>query len=142
MFTDVFDGYFARKLDQITDFGKFYDAVVDKIVIYSVLFSLYLTGVFEYYVIFPMFIRDMVVDSLRSFASKNDMIIGANRFGKSKFLLQIISAIVALLYLDLFSKDAAVFLVLANCILAAAFLVSLGGLKVVYFKAKSPNQEQ
>jgi len=38
-FSDVFDGYLARKLNQKSDFGKILDPIVDKIVIFC--FSLY-----------------------------------------------------------------------------------------------------
>jgi len=38
-FSDVFDGYLARKLNQVSDFGKVLDPVVDKIVIFC--FCLY-----------------------------------------------------------------------------------------------------
>ena len=140
MLTDVLDGHFARKLKKVSDFGKFYDAVVDKIVIYAVLFSLYASGVIKYYVIFPMFMRDMIVDSLRSLASRNDVIIGANVYGKLKFLLQTLSVIIALLYLDPFGKDCPVLVALANVCLVGAFLVSFGGLKAVYSQVKSWNR--
>jgi hypothetical protein len=70
------------------------------------------------------------------------VIIGANRFGKLKFLLQIISAIVALLYLDLFQQDRTVFFILSNGTLAIAFFISLGGLKVVFSQVKSWNKKQ
>jgi CDP-diacylglycerol--glycerol-3-phosphate 3-phosphatidyltransferase len=141
MLTDVLDGYFARKLKQVTDFGKFYDAVVDKIVIYAVLFSLYSSGAFKYYVIFPMFIRDMIVDSLRSFASRNRAIVGSNKYGKLKFLFQSISVILAILYLDLYQQGHLVFFVLTNSCLAVAFLVSLAGSREVFFEVTSWNRK-
>ncbi len=127
IFTDVLDGFLARKLKQATDLGVFYDAVVDKILIYTVLFSLYSFGVFKYYVIFPMFVRDIIVDSLRSFAAR-DGIVGANRCGKLKFLFQSISVILALLYLGFGQQERPSFSVLTNSCLAVAFLVSIGGL--------------
>ena len=43
--TDVVDGYIARKYNQITDFGKLFDPLADKLMVLSVLITLWLRGI-------------------------------------------------------------------------------------------------
>ncbi len=43
--TDLLDGYIARKYNQITDFGKLFDPLADKLMVLSVLLSQVLLGV-------------------------------------------------------------------------------------------------
>ncbi len=42
--TDILDGYLARKLDQITEFGKVIDPLADKVLIVFVVLNLFLIG--------------------------------------------------------------------------------------------------
>ena len=39
-FTDFLDGYIARKYNQVTDFGKFMDAVADKLMVFGALLAI------------------------------------------------------------------------------------------------------
>jgi CDP-diacylglycerol--glycerol-3-phosphate 3-phosphatidyltransferase len=42
--TDVLDGYFARKFNQITEFGKIIDPLADKVIVGAVVLKLFLLG--------------------------------------------------------------------------------------------------
>ncbi|GMU84815.1 MAG: CDP-diacylglycerol--glycerol-3-phosphate 3-phosphatidyltransferase [Ignavibacteriales bacterium] len=42
--TDILDGYFARKLNQITELGKILDPLADKICVAAIFLKLYLLG--------------------------------------------------------------------------------------------------
>jgi phosphatidylglycerophosphate synthase len=42
--TDILDGYLARKLNQITEFGKIIDPLADKVLIVFVVLNLFLIG--------------------------------------------------------------------------------------------------
>lgn len=46
-FTDMFDGYFARKLKQTSDIGSFLDALCDRIFVLLIFFGLLISGKFD-----------------------------------------------------------------------------------------------
>ena len=45
LLSDVFDGWLARRLDAVTRFGGFFDAITDIVVVLSLLTLLYISGV-------------------------------------------------------------------------------------------------
>lgn len=122
--TDAADGFVARALGQTTSLGAKLDPLVDKILVYSTLFSLMSIGVLHPAVVFPMFVRDMMVDGLRNEISTTAP-VGANIWGKSKFGFQTGSIILGLL--SCVGQIAALANV-ANMALIIALLVSLPGL--------------
>jgi len=65
--TDYFDGYVARKYNQVTNFGKFIDPVADKIlVVSSLLLILYGYNKLEIFIpVCIIILREVVISSLR-----------------------------------------------------------------------------
>ena len=47
--TDMLDGYLARKLNQITDFGKLFDPLADKVMVVTAMVCQALIGVFPWF---------------------------------------------------------------------------------------------
>lgn len=122
--TDAADGFVARALGQTTSLGAKLDPLVDKILVYSTLFSLMSIGVLHPSIVFPMFVRDMIVDGLRNEMSST-IPVGANIWGKSKFGFQAVSIVLGLL--SCVGQTAALASA-ANIALVIALLVSLPGL--------------
>ena len=61
-FTDYLDGMLARKNNQITDFGKFSDAIADKILVNSVLIIFACQGYIPAFIPVIIIMRDTIVD--------------------------------------------------------------------------------
>lgn len=88
--TDFLDGYLARKMKVVSNFGKLWDPITDKILINSTLISLaYINSVFAWVAVL-MVVRDIVVDGVRSWKAVHGIIIPANIFGKLKTVLQML----------------------------------------------------
>jgi len=90
--TDWLDGYLARKLDQVTDLGKFLDPLVDKLLILCVLLALIEMGLVPAWGVSIILARELTIAGWRVNRTK---ISGANIWGKLKTVSQI--AAIALL---------------------------------------------
>lgn len=94
--TDALDGYLARKYKWITNFGKFWDPLADKILTNSVLFCLAAPNLNLVPIWIPiiMLIRDIIIDGTRMIASNKNIVISANIYGKLKTVNTMIAIIV------------------------------------------------
>ena len=59
--TDILDGYLARKLNQITEFGKVIDPLADKVLIVFVVLNLFLLGEIPDYYFYMIVARDALI---------------------------------------------------------------------------------
>lgn len=96
-FTDYLDGYLARKLNQVTNFGKLFDPLADKLMLLTALFCLARTEYIPWWVLAVMIIKElvMVVGSM-FMLGKEHVVVQANMFGKTATVLFI--AAVALIF--------------------------------------------
>ncbi|EIE40264.1 CDP-diacylglycerol--glycerol-3-phosphate 3-phosphatidyltransferase [Mycoplasmopsis canis UFG4] len=102
MFTDFLDGYLARKWKVVSNFGKLWDPLADKVMTTSVLIFLAWMNIIPFWIVVILVIRDIVVDGARVVMSKNNISIAANLYGKLKTLVLSISIIfVMIMYLSL-----------------------------------------
>ncbi|MUL35150.1 CDP-diacylglycerol--glycerol-3-phosphate 3-phosphatidyltransferase [Gloeocapsopsis dulcis] len=95
--TDWVDGYLARRLNQITELGKFLDPLVDKLLILAPLLALNKLGQVPTWGVFLILARELTIAGWRVTPSLtgNTAIAGANFWGKLKTVSQI--AAIALL---------------------------------------------
>ena len=82
--TDFLDGYIARKKGLVTDFGKFVDAIADKVLVNFVLIIFAVNGVISPIIPVVIIFRDTIVDSIRMLASKKGVVVAAGKAGKLK----------------------------------------------------------
>jgi CDP-diacylglycerol--glycerol-3-phosphate 3-phosphatidyltransferase len=131
--TDILDGHVARRFDQISDLGAKLDALIDKALIYALLFSLFYVRIYSPFLLFPMFFRDMIVDGLRNTVNCS---VPSNVWGKLKFSLQSVSVLLGLAYcMDPVHLE---WIWLANATLALAFGVSIPGLWIIIRSTLDP----
>lgn len=89
-FTDFLDGYLARKLNQVTDFGKLMDPLADKIFVTAVFLILVEADNVTMPAWIPVVIisREFMVTGLRTLAASKGVVIPADGWGKVKTALQ------------------------------------------------------
>ncbi|MCF8260328.1 MAG: CDP-alcohol phosphatidyltransferase family protein [Melioribacteraceae bacterium] len=59
--TDMLDGYFARKLNQVTEFGKIIDPLADKISYALIVIKLYMISAIPDFFFWAVIIRDLYI---------------------------------------------------------------------------------
>jgi len=87
--TDWLDGYLARKLDQVTDLGKFLDPLVDKLLVLAPLLALIELGQVPAWGVFLILARELAIAGWRVNPNLTQEISGANIWGKLKTVTQI-----------------------------------------------------
>ena len=96
--TDFFDGYFAKKYNCSTDYGKMIDAIADKVLIDSVLILLATIGFVHPVIAVVVMIRDIAVDSIKRYAASKGLVIGSSKLAKLKTVLFMVSITMILFY--------------------------------------------
>ncbi|GAU79097.1 CDP-diacylglycerol--glycerol-3-phosphate 3-phosphatidyltransferase [Fusibacter sp. 3D3] len=97
-FTDFLDGYLARKLNLITNFGKFMDPLADKLLITSALICFVELGKISSWVVIVIISREFIVSIFRAVAASEGIVIAASWWGKFKTISQMIMVIVILMH--------------------------------------------
>lgn len=100
-FTDYLDGHYARKHNEVTDFGKLFDPFADVILhLTTMICYMFSYGDFGGYIIPVLFmlimIREFSQNFLRMVAAKKGIAIGARKGGKVKTVFYIFSGFFAL----------------------------------------------
>jgi CDP-diacylglycerol--glycerol-3-phosphate 3-phosphatidyltransferase len=89
--TDYYDGYFARKYNAVSNFGKFMDPIADKILVTSVLVMLLWQGKIDAWMVIIILARDNFIGGIRSIAAADQIIIAAKPAGKWKTAMQMVA---------------------------------------------------
>lgn len=82
-FTDLLDGYLARKHHQITDFGKLMDPLADKLMVITALICQGVKGVFPWPAIVIVMLKELVMVFGATYMLNHDIVVYANWSGKS-----------------------------------------------------------
>tara|TARA_B100000900_G_scaffold410392_1_gene428110 strand:- start:811 stop:1326 length:516 start_codon:yes stop_codon:yes gene_type:complete len=93
--TDFFDGYLARKFEVVSDFGKIFDPLSDKVLAFVFLIIIVNTNIIPLAIILLLITRDLIVDGVR-LALAREIVIPAIRSAKNKTVLMFLTIAVAL----------------------------------------------
>lgn len=151
--TDAIDGKLARKNGQVTNFGKFFDPLADKILVIGAYvclcagnlnLSVFMNNVMLWATIIVIF-RELAVTSLRLLLSKESgLVVAANMLGKLKTVSQCICVLVILLEPIIFPENIAIFhtynLLSYICIVTMVTLTIISGYNYIktYWKFLDP----
>jgi len=108
--SDWLDGKLARESGQVSTFGRFMDAVIDKVMIIGLMVALVNGGYFAGYRITAMIVvlciicREFMISGLRMVAASKGIVVEADASGKAKTFLQL-NAIGWLLGVRMLTRD-------------------------------------
>lgn len=102
--TDFLDGFIARKKHLVSDFGKLWDPIADKVLIDSTLIILTYWQIVYVWITVLMITRDLIVDATRMIKAKEGKVVAANIWGKLKTVVQMVGLILVLLIFNQFSN--------------------------------------
>lgn len=91
--SDIFDGYVARKYDQVTDLGKILDPMADSIARISLFFT-FTQGIVQIplLLVLVFLYRDVFISMLRTLCALRGVALAARTSGKIKAVIQAIAA--------------------------------------------------
>jgi len=96
--TDVIDGYVARKYNMITNFGRLFDPLADKMLVTVAFVGFVEMKLFPAWIVILILCREFLVTGLRTLGMSQGRIIHADRWGKHKTISQIITIIATLVF--------------------------------------------
>jgi CDP-diacylglycerol--glycerol-3-phosphate 3-phosphatidyltransferase len=88
-FTDLLDGYLARRWGQVTTIGTLLDPIADKLLISAALISLVQVHAVAAWMVILIVAREFAVSGLRAIAAAEGYTIKASDLGKTKMLSQV-----------------------------------------------------
>ena len=96
--TDYFDGYLARQMNLVSNFGKVMDPVADKLLVSSTFIMLASLGWVPAWMVCIIVGREIAVTGLRNLMAQSRKDVSASNLGKYKTGFQIAAAIPLLLH--------------------------------------------
>ncbi len=126
--TDFLDGYLARRLNLVTNLGKFMDPLADKMLVTAAMVAIIdlgtkgilPAGTLPAWIVVFILLREFMVSGIRLIAAGQNHVIAASYLGKLKTVVQMAMIIVYLLPLQW-----SFFLALATCLAYLALIFTL-----------------
>lgn len=88
--TDWYDGWLARKFNYITNWGRIWDPLADKILTSSAFIALVILGIIELWMVIIILLRDFVITGLRIFSDYRNIAFPTSVYAKWKTFIQIV----------------------------------------------------
>jgi CDP-diacylglycerol--glycerol-3-phosphate 3-phosphatidyltransferase len=96
-FTDFFDGFFARKFNEVSDFGKVFDPFADVFLHITTFACLTFSGYMPLILFMLILYREFTMNFIRMLAAQKGVAIGARKGGKLKTVMYVVSGFFSLL---------------------------------------------
>ena len=96
--TDFYDGYYAKKYNLVSNFGKLMDPIADKFLILSAFFIFAQRQLIPYWMFYLIFAREVIVTGSRLKAIGKGKVLAAEKAGKFKTLTQLFVIWIILLF--------------------------------------------
>ena len=97
-FTDVLDGFIARKHNLTSDFGKLMDPLADKITQISTILALILKGIIPFWILIIYSIKELTMIIVASVLYKKNIVtVHSKWYGKAATVLLFVAIIFSLL---------------------------------------------
>ncbi|MFH1427651.1 MAG: CDP-alcohol phosphatidyltransferase family protein [Patescibacteria group bacterium] len=94
-FTDALDGSMARTRNQITNWGKIYDPLADKLLIGSIIFAIVLRYI-DFWAAMIIIALEIIIIASAWWRKHNHYPVEANIWGKIKMNLQVLGVVILL----------------------------------------------
>lgn len=95
--TDGLDGFAARRMQLVSDAGKLWDPIADKILVLASMAALVIVGRFPFWAAAVIVARELAVTALRLVADRRGRGFAASRAGKAKTATQLIAVLLYIL---------------------------------------------
>ena len=87
--TDILDGYIARKQNTVSVFGKVFDPIADKVLVFAALIPLVELGLVASWIVIVLLSREFIISGFRIVhAQYGENVISASWLGKVKTFFQ------------------------------------------------------
>ncbi|EEI83881.1 CDP-diacylglycerol--glycerol-3-phosphate 3-phosphatidyltransferase [Anaerococcus tetradius] len=102
--TDALDGHIARSRNMITNFGKFTDPLVDKVLTMAAFLVLVEDNTIPAWPVIIIISRELIITGFRTLAADSGITIAASMWGKAKTTSQMIALVMLLLNVEVINK--------------------------------------
>ena len=142
--TDMLDGYLARKLNQITDFGKLFDPLADKLMVLTALVCQGIAGVFPWEAIIIVACKELVMVLGGVFMLSKNVVVYSNYVGKAAQVFFIASLILSFFHEQLAERGVQLDIILLWITVGLAIIAMLiyGVQSIRYLRGRKQQQDQ
>jgi CDP-diacylglycerol--glycerol-3-phosphate 3-phosphatidyltransferase len=135
--SDAFDGYIARKYNQVTELGKFLDPLADKLLVSAALLALVYLQIVETWVAAVIILREIFIAAFRFYFLVKDTTFSASWLAKKKTLFQVISISILILHNRLPGYESQILMLGTYLLYFAAFLTIYSGIEYIFKYSKT-----
>ena len=99
--SDLFDGMAARKMKEVSDFGKFFDPFADTVFQITAFLCFVQEGIFPAVLYLIVIYREFGILFIRNLMQRKGITMGARKSGKAKTATYITAGTIALVYVSM-----------------------------------------